>query len=214
MRHLNFNIQRKITWSIYQQMKSSVALRVSVIYCATKMLVKGTKLLVKTQEQQFFPPILLPKTRMAQPQNGTQVPPPAWRNSEAKKLLGQLMMDELSWIHLCLVGQIYHTEARFKQYKWENFRNNFNTMATKFELDKERIAFEHMAFNRYQTKHPRTATTNRGVLFWDGHAAQKLLIQDVKKQVAALLFQCRLLLRVENGTVNFETSHTVVCPDD
>ena len=122
---------------------------------------------------------------MAPTQKKSQDPPP-WRNSEAKALLRELLMDEESWIHLCLLEQIHMSEPLFKQYKWANFRNNFNTLSKAIELEKASVAWDQRAFDKYKKKHPREETTNRGEPFWDGHQAQRLLISDVKKQASDL----------------------------
>lgn len=91
-------------------------------------------------------------------------------------------MDDHSWIHLCLLEQIWLTEPQFHQYPWGNFRDNFNRLADKADQQKESIAFDEMALQRYQSLHPRNATTNRGLPFWDGSPTQLFLRQDVEKQ--------------------------------
>ena len=128
--------------------------------------------------------------------------PPPWRNSPAKRLLRELLMDEESWIHLCLLEQIHLSEPLFYQYKWTNFRNNFNSLSKQIDLEKASIAADRVAYERYMQDHPRPPVTNRGNLFWDGHPAQQLLRQDVNKQAEDLengvIARCKLPLELHD----------------
>jgi hypothetical protein len=107
------------------------------------------------------------------PPQGNGAPPP-WRTSPAKKLLEQLYRDKLSWIHLCLPQQIYETEPLFKQYPWNNFRNNFNRLMDTLDQEEDCVAYDQIAFEKYR-RTPRPLLTKKGEPFWDGHAAQQML---------------------------------------
>lgn len=108
--------------------------------------------------------------------------PPPWQTSPAKQLLTELYKDKLSWIHLCLPEQIYHTEPLFEQYPWKNFQSNFNRLMDKLDLEEECIAFDQAAVDHYRNKKPQPLTTVRGEPFWEGHPAQALLKDFVAKQ--------------------------------
>jgi hypothetical protein len=106
-------------------------------------------------------------------QQQATTPPPAWRTSSAKVHLKELLLDDSSWIQLCTTKEIWNDEPLFKQYKWENFRNNFNSMKTSIEQEQSCVKFDEAAFEKEKAMFPRNVTTERGYLFWNGHAADK-----------------------------------------
>jgi hypothetical protein len=93
-----------------------------------------------------------------------------------------LYKDKESWIHLCLLEQIYETEPQFKQYEWSKFRAIVNRLMDTLDLEAECFAHDMLGLERYKTINPRPETTARGEPFWDGHSAQALLKLFVAKQ--------------------------------
>jgi hypothetical protein len=67
----------------------------------------------------------------------------------------------------------------FSKYPLERFKANFRTLAKSVQQERDAVQFDAMALVVHQSLQPRGATTNRGELFWDGHAAQMLLRRDI-----------------------------------
>jgi hypothetical protein len=104
-----------------------------------------------------------------------------WKNSDAKALLVRLLSDETSYIHqLASVEEVYAAEPLFKCFPLKNFKTNFKNLKDSIKEEKDAIEFDQTALNSDKDKFPRSATTKSGNLFWDGHAAQRLMSEDVK----------------------------------
>jgi hypothetical protein len=107
--------------------------------------------------------------------------PPPWKNSHAKKRLQELMIDPSSWIQILTEEQIHESDPLFRQYPLKNFKTNFRNLKQSIAVEQAAIKLDKRAHTSDVEKFPRNNTTERGYKFWDGHAAQLLLAEDVKQ---------------------------------
>jgi hypothetical protein len=101
----------------------------------------------------------------------------SWRNSDAKKLL-------LEWILEGRVAgmkpkQVYALDDIFKPFKYDNFVGNLNRLRKKVGTRLVLVEFDQAAFDHDQLLYPTSATTQRGYPRWPGHEAKRLLKEDI-----------------------------------
>jgi hypothetical protein len=87
---------------------------------------------------------------------------PLWRNSDAKQLLIQMLVDgEIP----PLMGPrvVYDMKSvLFKEFVYENFHNNLYNLRKKVKGDKDSAAFDSAALQNNKRRHPAAAITAHG----------------------------------------------------
>jgi hypothetical protein len=76
--------------------------------------------------------------------------------------------------------QVHNSNELFKRYPLRNFKTNFKTLKKAVEVEQGAIEFDELALEADNQRHPRNPLTERGYPFWDKHAAQRLLSEDVR----------------------------------
>ena len=106
-------------------------------------------------------------------------PPSPWRNSKAKKKLKEQLKDESSWVQVCDPYHVFCADDDFKQYKENNFINNFNSLKEKIETKKCAVEFDKHWYEQDQILYPASAINKRGDKRYEGSEAERQLKQDV-----------------------------------
>jgi hypothetical protein len=83
---------------------------------------------------------------------------------------------------------VYDTKSvLFKEFVYENFRSNLNTLRKKVKGDKDSAAFDSAALQNNKRRHPAAAITARGHIHWHGSEAKRVLREDLDKGLEELM---------------------------
>jgi hypothetical protein len=105
---------------------------------------------------------------------------PKWETSEAKKLL-QKDLEEGRVTAQMAPDEVYAMKDEYREFKYENFRNNLLTLKKKAEQNGDSAAFDSAALANDEKIYPRPATAAAGYPRWDRSDAERLLKVDVDK---------------------------------
>ena len=71
-------------------------------------------------------------------------------------------------------------KALFHQYKYENFRNNLNSLKKAIRADREFVKFDNEAVERQLARFPRGELTEHGKIIYDTSETKKILTTKAK----------------------------------
>ena len=83
--------------------------------------------------------------------------------------------------------EIYKHHKIFHQYPIEDFKKWDKEMVKLTDKQRKKIDDDVRCFQSHLAKCPRQSVTSRGKLFWDNHAANNRLIEDIKSGKASKL---------------------------
>lgn len=106
--------------------------------------------------------------------------PPKWRYSDAKEILtNDIRANRCKGKTPAQVYEMHPDE--YKQYKYENFRTNYNNLKKKIEMYQSYADADEVAVANDKRNHPTKATTPYGYPRWRHSEAEKQLKEDVDK---------------------------------
>jgi hypothetical protein len=94
--------------------------------------------------------------------------------------LKALLEDEDSYVHVFSVDEVYESDNDFMKYDLIRFKANFKNLRDAIEIDKFCIEFDTLSVKEDKKKFPRNAMTLRGIPFWDGSEAQRIVKDDAE----------------------------------
>ena len=103
-----------------------------------------------------------------------------WSTSKAKLLLIEMHRDNKYPIHNLSAEEVYKLHPEFQLHPFERFKENLKSLRAAVTKEKEILEQNHKDFAHEQFHFPRKKKTSRGEHFWDTHAANILLQQDLK----------------------------------
>ena len=106
--------------------------------------------------------------------------PDNWASSKAKLLLINMHKDNKYPIHNMSSDEVYKLHPEFQLYPFDRFTENLKNLRAAVKREAQIIEGNHKDFAHDQLHFPRKEKTSRGEYFWDTHAANQLLQQDLK----------------------------------
>ena len=106
--------------------------------------------------------------------------PGGWATSKAKSLLIMMHKDNKYPVHNMPAEEVYKIHPEFQLHPFERFKENLKNLRAAVKKDKDIVELNHKDFAHEQFHCPRKEKTSRGEHFWDTHAANILLQQDLK----------------------------------
>jgi hypothetical protein len=113
-----------------------------------------------------------------------------WRNSKAKRLLYQAMMDGRVTLDKDDLGDggekmtlraIYVLEAEFAEYNYDKFSHRVSSLRKTITDAESRAEQDQEAYDNFTASHPPSLYSHKGYMQWQGSDAQKQAIEDIKK---------------------------------
>ncbi len=108
--------------------------------------------------------------------------------SKAYTLLLKVHMNsEQSGVENMTIEQLHQSQTCFRQYPLNDFKT-YNTDIRRLAMKKkEKLQLDTSALMSHMKAHPRREYTDRGLKFWDTHAAYEMLKTDLDKIEKGLL---------------------------
>jgi len=104
----------------------------------------------------------------------------AWKKSDAKKLLTNLIYSNTPGVERMSTEGIYQSNEAFQDYSFEQFKRYLSTIRASAKKYNERAEISEREIWSDKMKFPRNSTTIRGYPHWDEHLSSILLTNDVK----------------------------------
>jgi hypothetical protein len=140
----------------------------------------------------FFPHEAAEAKKQAEEQNKRKwlEPKKKWRNSEAKKILFELLRDgtiprvqhDSNGNDIMTIEEIYNLDDQFLLYDPDKFEERLNRMRKHLDALDERAADDRKAFEKYKNNHKDSIAefTPHGYIQWQGSDAQEFIWDDIK----------------------------------
>ena len=112
-----------------------------------------------------------------------------WKNSKAKRLLYDMMMDgtvplgEGEHERKMSTAEVYGLHPEFKLYDYEKFYSRLYTLRCTIKDLNNRARLDQEAFENFVANHAVSMSSHKGYMQWQGSEAQQLLLQDIEEGV-------------------------------
>ena len=104
--------------------------------------------------------------------------PSKWKDSEAKMLLQQDILDGKVTASM-KPKEVFEMRAEYKAYGMKNFRSNLYSLRSSMKENQQKADSDAAALAHDRRIHPKVAYTPKGYPRWDGSEAQRLLKEDM-----------------------------------
>jgi hypothetical protein len=105
--------------------------------------------------------------------------PSKWKDSEAKMLLQQDILDGKVTASM-KPKEVFEMRAEYKVYGMKNFRPNLYSLRSSISANQQKADSDAVALVHDRRIHPKVAHTPKGYPRWDGSEAQRLLKEDME----------------------------------